>query len=279
MLPEKIDTEFLYPTRGGFGGFFDDLHDLCQQHDGFNVILSDKISKLEDEGQKFGALTQNDKSLSFDQLIWSGNVNDLCGIVAPSATKVNYINTIFYNIICKESGIGNNRAQWIYVSKGDTLISRITCMKEFAPYTCKDGYYNMICELTDSQVNPKYFGNPDNHTDGILSELNEMSFLEDKKSVEAVNTNAVLDTYPVYHKNYLKDFSAAAGLIKGFSKRIHLLGRSGAFWYNNSDHSIRMALEMAKKLLGNQENDFNYRNYFGGHIEEQTVSSEANRPF
>jgi protoporphyrinogen oxidase len=137
-------------------------------------------------------------------------------------------------------------------------------MKEFAPYTCKEGYYNLVCELTDSQITPKYFSNPQDQSDNILKELVDMSFLKNIASVEAVNTNAILDTYPVYHKNYLRDFGAAASKVKGFSKRIHLLGRAGAFWYNNSDHSIRMGIEMSKQLLKGDENDFDYRHYFGG---------------
>jgi len=80
----------------------------------------------------------------------------------------------------------------------------------------------------------------------------------------------VLDTYPVYHKNYYKDFSQVAGSIKKFSKKIHLLGRAGAFWYNNSDHSIRMSIELANKLLGTQEKEFDYRHYFGGVYKEPT---------
>ena len=197
--------------------FFDNLFNLCRQYDEFDIILNDKISALEEQGQYFGAQTQKGQSLSFGQLIWSGNLNDLCGIISPSAKHVHYINTVFYNITCRESGVHNNRAQWIYVSKGDSLISRITCMKEFAPYTCKNGYYNMICELTDSQTNPKYFSNPEIFTDGILGELVEMSFLKNKKLVETVNINAVLDTYPVYHKNYLKDFSQYSTDLKSFS--------------------------------------------------------------
>jgi protoporphyrinogen oxidase len=128
----------------------------------------------------------------------------------------------------------------------------------------------MICELTDSQSDPKYFSNPQNYTDGILSELIEMSFLKNKASVEAVYTNAVLDTYPVYHKNYHQDFSQVVSSIKKFSKRIHLLGRSGAFWYNNSDHSIRMGIELGNKLLGTQDKEFDYRQYFGGMYREPT---------
>lgn len=271
MLPEKVDTKFLYPAHRGFGGFFEDLASLCQSFDSYQLILDDQISGLENNGQQLNAITKNEESFSCDQLIWSGNIHDLCGMIEGQEIDLHYINTIFYNIICREQGVENNRAQWIYVSKGDSLISRITCMKEFAPYTCKNGYYNMICELTDSQINPKYFSNPQNHTNGILDELIKMSFLKDKNSVEAVHTNAVLDTYPVYHKRYLRGFASALSAVNKFSKRIHLLGRSGAFWYNNSDHSIRMAIEMAKKLLGKREQAFDYRHYFGG-------SSNHNHP-
>ena len=83
-------------------------------------------------------------------------------------------------------------------------------------------------------------------------------------SPEAVHINPVQDTYPIYHKLYNKDFGASALLVKKFSKHIHLLGRSGAFWYNNSDHSIRFALEMAQRLLNQDQRPFDFRHYFGG---------------
>ncbi len=264
MLPEKIDTEFLYPKEEGFGGFYEKLLELCQGFDGFHIMYNDSISNLENNKQKFSGLTKSGETIYFDQLIWSGNLNDLLEIISPSNQKVSYLNTIFYNIICKEGGIGKNRAQWIYVSKGESLISRVTCMKEFAPYTCNDGYYNMVCELTDSQKKPVFFANPEKYTQRILEELVSMSLLKRIKFVEDIKINPILDTYPIYHKNYIKDFATTAATIKGFSKNIHLLGRCGAFWYNNSDHSIRFAIDLAEKLLGNSNEEFDYRKYFGG---------------
>jgi len=264
MLPEKIETEFLYPNEGGFGGFYEKLLELCQSYENFHVVCDNTITELEDNGNIFNALTKKGETYSFDQLIWSGNLNDLVGIISPNHQKVNYLNTIFYNIICKEIGIKEKRSQWIYVSKGDSLVSRITCMKEFAPYTCKEGYYNMLCELTDSQANPIYFKDPEKYTSGILDEVISMSIIKDTKYVEAVKINPVVDTYPIYRRSYIKDFASAAGTIKQYSKRIHLLGRCGAFWYNNSDHSIRFAISLSEKLLGKSETDFDHRAYFGG---------------
>ena len=47
MLPGKIDTEFLYPPEGGFGGFYEKLLTLCQCYEGFHVIYKDTIDKLD----------------------------------------------------------------------------------------------------------------------------------------------------------------------------------------------------------------------------------------
>jgi UDP-galactopyranose mutase len=37
-------------------------------------------------------------------------------------------------------------------------------------------------------------------------------------------------------------------MVKRF-ENLKLLGRTGAYWYNNSDHSMKMALDMARHLL------------------------------
>ncbi len=264
MLPAKVETEFLYPMEGGFGGFYEQLLGLAQAKPGFRLMLNDTFSDLADNGKYFEVKTKQGEDLTFTDLIWSGNLNALGGLIAAPDVEVHYLNTVFFNIICREQGVGPNSAQWIYVSRGNSLISRITCMKEFAPYTCAPNYYNFICELTDSQHDPVYFRNPQRYSDAILSELVDMKFIKHKKWVEQIHIQPVEDTYPIYHRRYSQDFALAAAGIKKFSRRIYLLGRCGAFWYNNSDHSIRFAIEMADKLLGRQRQEFDYRDYFGG---------------
>ncbi|MDP6495316.1 MAG: hypothetical protein QGI09_07850, partial [Dehalococcoidia bacterium] len=267
-LPKKVQTEFLYPRTGGFGAFFDRLLDLCTESENFDLLLGNTLSSLEDHGSKFDASTKDGRSLSFDSLVWAGNINDLCRLISPIEYDLHYLNTIFYYVICENEGVGKVRAQWIYISKGDGLVSRITCMKEFSPRNCPEGYYNFICEVTDSQLKPIYFRDPSAYQDGVIGELEGMSFLKHARHIEAIHINPVVDTYPIYHKRYLTDFGQVTKTIKQFAKRIHLLGRSGAFWYNNSDHSIRMALDMSRKLLVDPEEEFDYRGYFGGNSQE-----------
>ena len=263
LLPKKIDTQFLYPASGGFGGFYEQLIRLCRSYPGFHVSLKDTVISTKKIPHGLELSTLSGRRVTCGDLIWTGNLNHLLKTIDQNG-HVHYLNTVFYNLICRENIVLRKGTQWIYVSRGDSLISRITCMREFAPYTSPAGYYNLICELTDSQTDPKYMNDTARYVPGIIDELKTISFIKRNASPEAVHINPVMDTYPIYHKNYHKDFGLAVADVKKFSKHIHLLGRSGAFWYNNSDHSIRFALEMAKRLLAGDERPFDYRHYFGG---------------
>jgi protoporphyrinogen oxidase len=275
-LPEKVDTKFLYPKENGFGSFFDKLAGLCAEHSSFKLQLQDRIVGVKESGARLELTTASRSSFSCDQLVWSGNLNDIVKIVGGEQPRLPYLNTIFYNVVCREAGVvAKNRAQWIYVSAGDTLISRVTCMREFADTVSPTGYYNVMCELTDSQAKPVYFKNPESHRDAVIAELVDMSLFTASRFVEAVHVNPVIDTYPIYHRGYHQAFSQGVRSIKKFSKRIHLIGRSGAFWYNNSDHSLRMAIDMSKYFLGKTSQPFDFRGYFGGQAQPNVENVET----
>ena len=264
LLPTKVRTEFLYPNAGGFGGFYERLLALCSVNDRFTLKLSQQPTGLFRSDSGLDLLINGTEGVSCEQLLWTGNLNDLTSMIGSDLTPLPYLNTVFYNVICQSEGVIHQRSQWIYVSSGKALVSRITSMKEFAAYTCPSGYYNFVCELTDSQRTPVYFNGPENFTDSVLQELRQMNFLKGNRYVAAVHANPVIDTYPIYHSGYLRQFSRTAAAVKQFSNRITLVGRSGAFWYNNSDHSIRFAIETARRLTGGITQDFDYRRYFGG---------------
>jgi protoporphyrinogen oxidase len=262
LLPQRVRTEFLYPREGGFGSFCDRLLELCAGREGFALELSDRLVSLEDTGREFLARTANGKPLRFEQLVWSGNLNDLAAVIRRPMPRMPYLNTVFYNVVCREEGVGRHRAQWIYVSRGDSLTSRITCMREFAPYTCPPGYYNFIAEVTDDPARPRFFPEPRSFVRQVLEELTGFGFIRHPRFCEEVLVNPVADTYPIYHRRYRRDFAAAAAAVARHSPRIHLLGRTGAFWYNNTDHSIRFALEMAEALIAGTTPQIPFRDFF-----------------
>lgn len=271
LLPNKIETKFLYPKEKGFGHFFDVLYQLCLKTNQCKFLFDSEIENIDKQDSSLNLRIKSENFLATKGLVWSGNLNDLLDLIknnpkidSSSSPKLNYLNTIFYNFIFKKEHVLHKEAQWLYVSDGNVLICRITCMEEFSKTTTPEGFYNFIVEVTDSQSQPIHFQNAENLSGKILEELKSMKFISHTAQPIVTKIIPIKDTYPIYSMNYKEIFNGAHKQVKEFSKNVHLIGRSGAFWYNNSDHSIRMAIEFANRQNKNSQNDFDHRSYFGG---------------
>ena len=69
--------------------------------------------------------------------------------------------------------------------------------------------------------------------------------------VKRVHIERIRDAYPVYEIDYLRKLDLFFKLAGRF-KNLYLAGRTGKFWYNNMDHSIEDAKELATRLLGEE---------------------------
>jgi protoporphyrinogen oxidase len=209
-------------------------------------------------------------------------LNDLVGLLSnpksgefplqsrPSAKiqqKLSYLNTAFFNLMVRESEVNLKKtAQWIYISGSKYKISRVTCMREFHNSTTPEGYYNLIAEVTSLDPKSQVITAPENLIPNVIDDLKSVGIV--KRSAvfakDSIRVEPVFDTYPIYDTNYKEKFTDAIKHIKSVSPHIDLLGRSGAFWYNNSDHSIRMAIEYVRRQVDKKHPEFLYREYFGG---------------
>jgi UDP-galactopyranose mutase len=52
---------------------------------------------------------------------------------------------------------------------------------------------------------------------------------------------------------YRQALQAAEHKIAERAKNLHLLGRTGKFWYNNMDHSIAMAMKLSRALIDKEK--------------------------
>jgi hypothetical protein len=64
LLPPKVETEFLYPAYGGFGGFYDILLKRCQRFPGFSLCLDDSFVFLEAGGEDVRGLMKSFKTVA-----------------------------------------------------------------------------------------------------------------------------------------------------------------------------------------------------------------------
>ena len=65
-----------------------------------------------------------------------------------------------------------------------------------------------------------------------------------------VRFERIPNTYPLYTLNYRRKLAANTEVIARFNNLLNL-GRTGSFWYNNQDHSIKQAMDVAAAYLKN----------------------------
>jgi protoporphyrinogen oxidase len=245
LLPfiRKNDDKFLYPIKGGFGSFFDKVYKLVSNNENFNSYLGDEICSIQNEKNGLVIETKNGLKIKAQKMIWTGNINNLSQLVSQKNTGLNYINTHLYNFTIKGRDTLNS-TQWLYVSDKTKMISRVSFPKSFSTQNAPDGYVNLTVEITRSESEGITI-----ELDDIKQELIELGIVDRDVVVEDVNYQLVRDSYPIYDLGYREKYLKVVKDIKQFSSNVLLFGRSGAFWYNNSDHSIKMALLFCQNLM------------------------------
>ena len=254
----KPDENFYYPTQGGFGGFFEKIFEVLKTYPNFVALTGQKVQTIEhcsEEGLNID--TEKNQSVSAKKLVWTGNLNQLleASNLDSKTQKLMYLNTLLFNIIIKKKYVTlkNKKIQWLYISSGERLISRISFPVEFHSTNHHSDYYNFSVEVTSSKAlfQLNHGGKLNKLKDQVLAELVQLGFITNVSSCDAINYEFIADSYPIYDLEYKKKFGGYQKVINQFSNSIILSGRTGSFWYNNSDHSIKMALNLSKKILAN----------------------------
>lgn len=245
LLPKPVKTEFIYPSYGGFGTFCKKLEAKLREMGG-KILLNTTISRLNLQSHIISEVLLTDGTrLRPDYVVWSGNLLNLAQLLAQPAPKIKYLSTICYNLQMKGDPL--RRAQWIYYGGADLCMSRVSITKEMASYMAPEGMSGLCVEVTCLEGD-EIWKTPESLVEQIKKDLVRVKLVPQVECIFDVHIERIRDSYPIYDLDYRKNFSLAAKIAKPF-KNLKLLGRTGAFWYNNSDHSMKMSIDMAKHLV------------------------------
>jgi protoporphyrinogen oxidase len=246
ILPSPVKTRFIYPKKQGFGYFCDRLAYLFKKQAG-EIITAAKIEKINYQRSQ---LWVKGELVNYKQLVWTGNLLDLGKLLGENFSGLDYLSTIFYNFIIKKNRLRSD--QWIYYGDWDLNMVRVSLEKNFASYLIPKGYSGVVVEKT-CKYQDIVWNNPRQYLPLLQQELVQVGLIDNQDQIKKVYIEPIKDTYPIYHLSYKKAFVRVQLCMTKKYSRIKLLGRSGAFWYNNADHSIKAALGMARYLLGRQQ--------------------------
>ncbi len=249
LLPQKVDTDFLYPRKPGVYIFSENLAERIRQNGG-QILTDTQIEKVERRDSQITEVTLSDgETIPIDKLVWSGELTTLSRMLEVDADSLRYLAMVCYNVVIK--GEITRDYQWLYYGDRSITINRISVPKLFNHANSPAGYCGVNVEVTCFEGDQTW-QKPEELINTVKRDLLQSKLVSDGSQIEEIWIERIKNTYPVYDLNYKKNLAKVTDDLSQ-TKNLLLLGRCGTFWYNNMDHSMKMALDYADHILEGKE--------------------------
>ncbi len=250
--------QFAYPNQGT-GEVYRRMCAFVADNGG-QVYLNTPIHSLVTSGNTVtGIRLPTGEVRSYDQVISSMPLTALVGRlthVPPEVTQINrglkFRNTLLVYLRVKGSDLFPDN--WIYVHSPELLTGRITNFDNWVP-SIKNGMPDTILAMEywcfDEDDIWRW---PERRCVALAtSELIRTGLVP----ADHILDGAVIKVprcYPVYRLGYRTQLAVVEDFLRGY-QGLQVIGRGGAFKYNNQDHSILMGLLAAENIADGANHD------------------------
>ncbi|BCS52118.1 FAD-dependent oxidoreductase [Geobacter sp. SVR] len=246
LLGKKTPMRFIYPTGGGIQVFCDILREKFVSFRG-RVITGATIGQIHRSGSAVSGVSIGGEILPCDDLVWTGGLNDLLFLLDEPSSNLRYLDMVVYNFRLKSSPLLDY--QWCYYGADDIPFNRISLPTLFDPSLAPPGHGGLCVEVT-CREGDDVWTQPQKRESAIRDYLVRTGGVACESDFVGCGIERIEKAYPVYSSGYRAELEQVRSRINRY-ENVRLLGRTGAFWYNNMDHSIEAALachrEMADK--------------------------------
>jgi protoporphyrinogen oxidase len=219
---------------------------------GGRVILSSEVSSINCKSNFIESVVINEnEEIKSKHLFWSAPIPTLLKLLhlQDKLPKVEYLALVLANYLLDAPP--EQMFQWCYFGTDEAPVSRIAIPAMFNPNLAPEGKSGLCVELTCMEGDGLW-----NHPERMDVVIEE--FLVKSKLVARFNDfidvkfERIPNAYPIYTLNYPRKINLISDAIHQFKNLLNF-GRTGGFWYNNQDHSIAQAMEIANYYLKNPD--------------------------
>lgn len=255
---KTLVDQFAYP-HGGTGMVYERMSDFVKKQGG-NVYLSTPVKKvLSKNGTAYAIELEDGTVREYDHIISSmplslmvSRLPEVPENIKQAANSLKFRNTIivYLNVQAKNLFPDN----WLYVHSNDLHMGRLTNFRNWVPelYGKEE---STICALEYWCYDEDEIWTRDENTLISLAkdELRKTSLIG-KAEITGGHVYKIPRCYPVYSTGYKSVLKPVEDYLSGI-KNLHVIGRYGAFKYNNQDHSILMGKLAAENILENKKHN------------------------
>ncbi len=256
---KTLVNQFAYPT-GGTGMVYERMAAAIQQRGGRLLLKSAVRRVLTDQGRVMGLELCDGTVKRYDAVISTmpltllvERLTECPQRIKDLARRLTFRNTILVYLEVSSTSVCPD--QWIYVHHPELRTGRITNFRNWAPQLYGDDASTILAM--------EYWCNPDDEfwrqdDEALIAlanrELLATTLIDDPALVKRGFVYRIPRCYPVYRKGY-RDVLAPIQEYLSTIDGLQVIGRYGAFKYNNQDHSILMGLLAADNVLAGARHD------------------------
>lgn len=252
-----VDT-FAYPHEGS-GVVYKRMAEYVERTGG-NIFCRTPVSRVcGTEGKVTGIELTDGEVREYDHVVstmpLTRMVSQLPGVpnrVIESAKALKFRNTILVYLKVEATDLFPDN--WLYVHAENLRTGRITNFRNWSPSLYGDEQNSILA------LEYWCYDNDDiwswEHEDLVrlaTQEIKSTGLIGDAE-VSAGFVHRVKNCYPVYNKGYKENLKPVEDYLRTV-ENLSVIGRYGAFKYNNQDHSILMGLLAADNIVNGAAND------------------------
>ncbi len=255
---KTLVDQFAYPI-GGTGMIYERMATAIRENGG-TIHLSTPVQQVHTENQIAKGLTLESGTYhEYDQIISSMPLSLMVSRLpeAPEAVKQAANALEFRNTILVYLNVDHDNLfpdNWLYVHSPDLKMGRITNFRNWVPQLHGDEKTSIIvleywCNFGDDI----WTWEDTRLIELAKKEIRETGLISEAKILDG-HIYRIPRCYPVYKTGYKSILQPIETYLKTVDC-LSVIGRYGAFKYNNQDHSILMGLLAAEGIVNNTKPD------------------------
>ena len=249
LFPKPVKTKFIYPRSGGVDAFSLRLVDNIEKAGG-RVLTGATVSDVATAGEKITGIVVDcsdggeELRMRPDLLVWTAPPSDIGKLLELPSWGLEFLSVIVFNY--EIEGKPLIPYQWTYYGAEDLIFNRASIPANFAPHTSPEGHSGICIELACMEGDGIWH-EPEHLRPLVERDMLKTGLVRRYNEIVELHIERIRNTYPIYTLDYREKLHAALEALNRYENLL-LLGRTGTFWYNNMDHSVRQALDLAAVL-------------------------------
>jgi protoporphyrinogen oxidase len=255
---KTLVDQFAYPL-GGTGMVYERMAERVNELGG-QVHLKQSVGRIVHEQRRVTGLELTGGRFEpFDQVISTmpltllvRGLGKLPEAVDKGVRALRFRNTILVYLNIASTALFQD--QWLYIHSPELGMGRVTNFRNWVPDLCGQSRNTILAlEYWCYDEDAAWQENDQQLIERGAREMRATGLIGQAK-VENGHVVRIRRCYPVYARGYKQHLEPVVSFLRKF-EGLSVIGRYGAFKYNNQDHSILMGLLAAENILEDKGHD------------------------